>query len=91
MADLCVPGVCLFLAFCLEVGDNQSSEAVASWQRLCLKFTSPCWRQAWQWQLVDGGVRPSCRSWTCEAISLLRFEHHHEGRAGIIAKASRNC
>ena len=26
-----------------------------------------------------------------EAISLLRFEHHHEGRTGIIAKASRNC
>jgi hypothetical protein len=26
-----------------------------------------------------------------EAISLLRFEHHHEGRAGIIAKASRSC
>ena len=26
-----------------------------------------------------------------EAISLLRFEHHHEGRAGIIAKAGRSC
>ena len=26
-----------------------------------------------------------------EAILLLRFEHHHEGRAGIIAKASRSC
>ena len=26
-----------------------------------------------------------------EAISLLRFEHHHEGSAGIIAKASRSC
>ena len=26
-----------------------------------------------------------------EAISLLRSEHHHEGRAGIIAKASRSC
>ena len=28
MAGLCVPGVCLFHAFCLEVGDHESSEAV---------------------------------------------------------------
>ena len=28
MAGLCVPGVCLSHAFCLEVGDRESSEAV---------------------------------------------------------------
>ena len=41
------------------------------------------------WSPVDVGDAGLAHQ--IEAIPLLRFEHHHEGRAGIIAKASRSC